>query len=292
MPRPTLSIHPKRRETAEVVRYDFDLRYANSSPREVVFYAFPRDHAPLPTDNFDGIRCAVILRAMAGGRDIRLCGPATNAALLNLDEFQLAYLLSAEFSNVLVGSCRPYDKLGLPCGSNPVTDRLLSGGSLHVIRDGAAFSRVAKVAFLSAFPAALLSLKVCWQGEDQGRNCGACEKCVRTLLNFLVAGISNPPGFDAPLDLRRIPHIRISNEPLLGEYLSIIEYAESRNIDAERLRLLRNRVGQGKTNSRTPKQLIKISLAKAGLLDTITSAQEKLKRRGIRRALGRDVEHR
>src|SRR5262249_536940 len=101
------------------------------------------------------------------------------------------HLFSAEFSHALIGSSEPYNALVLPWGSNPVTDHLLSGGCLNVIHDGAAFSRTEKIAFLSGSPAALQSLKVCWEGKNQGRNCGVCEKCVRTLLNFLAVGISD-----------------------------------------------------------------------------------------------------
>jgi hypothetical protein len=398
MVRQVLSIHPERRETRETVRYEFDLCYSNRARCKVLFYEFERDFAPPPIDNFDGILCAVVLHAMAQGRDIRLHGPATNTILLNLDEFQLAWsrwlpdlyhpvaieadsvidtpspkkprsiaafsggvdssftllrnsaqssepryavdsvllvhgfdislsnlsalrelidrtrairevagahlrvirtnskelrlqnwyhssatelaacmhLLSAEFSNALIGSSTLYDAFVPRCGSNPITDHLLSGGTLKIVHDGAAFSRTEKVAFLSGCPAAVQSLKVCWQGEHQGRNCGTCEKCVRTLLNLLAAGISNPPCFDAPLDLRRIPHIPARSDRQLAELRSILDYAERRNIDAEWLCMLRNRVGRGKKSGRTLKQLVKASFARVGLLNTIKSLREEL----------------
>ena len=94
----------------------------------------------------------------------------------------------------LMGSSNRQDALVLPWGSNPVTDHLLSGGELTIVHDGAAFSRTDKIAFLTGFPAALQSLKVCWEGKQQGRNCGVCEKCVRTQLNFLAVGMTDPSG--------------------------------------------------------------------------------------------------
>ena len=60
-------------------------------------------------------------------------------------------MFSAEFSHALVGSSEPYDALVLPWGSNPVTDRLLSGGRLAIVHDGAGFSRTDKISFLSGF---------------------------------------------------------------------------------------------------------------------------------------------
>jgi hypothetical protein len=397
MVRSTLDVWPRLLQTAEVVRYEFDLRYSSSSRTEVLFYEFPRELAPPPPESFDAVLCALILHAMAEGREIRLRGAATSQMLLNLSEFQLAWsrwlpavyrqvdidvdsvidrapvrpqrtmaafsggvdstftvlrnsphsarrpytvdtvllvhgfdvalsnsndlqeliartapiraltsvqlrivrtnskelrlqkwedsfasqlaacmhLFSAEFSNALIGSSEPYDALVLPWGSNPVTDHLLSGGELTIVHDGAAFSRTDKIAFLSGVPAALQSLKVCWEGKQQGRNCGVCEKCVRTQLNFLAVGITEAPCFDGPLDLRRIPNISIRNDALRAEFASIVQYAEARNIDEEWVRLLRERVRRGKRNW-TVKGQVRTWLATAGLLPIARRLQRML----------------
>lgn len=185
------------------------------------------------------------------------------------------HLLSSDFASGLVGSGKSYEALVLRWGSNPVTDHLLSGGALKIVHDGAGFSRTEKVAFLSTSSAALQSLKVCWQGRHQGRNCGECEKCVRTQLNLLAAGVADAPCFDSPLDLRRIPQIPIWDDWQITELGSIVSFAERRNIDAEWLHLLRNRIGRGKS-SRTLKQLMKRSLAKAGLLGAIRDVRARL----------------
>ena len=179
---------------------------------------------------------------------------ATNSKELGLQSWEHSYgaqlagclhLFSAEYSNALVGSSDPYDALLLPWGSNPVTDPLLSGGALRIVHDGAGFSRTEKVALLSRHPATLRSLMVCWEGEHKGRNCGVCEKCIRTQLNFLAVGVANPPCFGAPLKLSLIEHVSIRNDSVLAEFRSIAEYAHSHNLDADWLRLLRKRVRQG-----------------------------------------------
>jgi hypothetical protein len=182
------------------------------------------------------------------------------------------HLFSAEFSHALIGSSEPYDALVLPWGSNPVTDHLLSGGRLAIVHDGAAFSRTDKMAFLSRFPASMKALKVCWQGSQQGRNCGVCEKCLRTQLNCLAVGIANPPCFEGPLDLRRIGGIRINSDAVLAELQSIVQYAERRSIDEEWLRALRARVSRGKKNW-TLRRQVRTSLARAGLLETARMLQ-------------------
>jgi len=215
------------------------------------------------------------IRAQAG---VHLRTLRTNSKELRLQKWedsfgaQLAacmHLLSAEFSTALIGSSEPYDALVLPWGSNPVTDHLLSGGNLTIVHDGAAFSRTDKIAFLSGVPSAVQSLKVCWEGKQQGRNCGVCEKCVRTQLNFLAIGVTQPPCFDAPLDLQRIPTIRIRNEALLAEFASILQYAEGRKINAEWVRLLRKRIRRGNRNW-TLKGQLRRGLAKVGLLAAAT----------------------
>lgn len=99
----------------------------------------------------------------------------------------------------MIGSGEPYEALETPWGSHPMTDPLLSSGSFRIIHDGAGFSRSEKVKFLSDWAVGMKNLRVCWEGELKGSNCGKCEKCVRTRLNFLLAGIPNPKCFDTPL---------------------------------------------------------------------------------------------
>jgi hypothetical protein len=178
------------------------------------------------------------------------------------------HMYSAEFSLALVGSSEPYDALVLPWGSNPVTDHLLSGGRLRIVHDGAAFSRTDKIAYVSGFPAALQSLKVCWEGKRQGRNCGTCEKCVRTQLNFLAVAVVNPPCFDAPLELRRITDIRLKSDASLAELRSIVDYAERRSVDEDWVRMLRKRVRRGLRNW-TMRDKLRCVLERAGLLETV-----------------------
>lgn len=197
----------------------------------------------------------------------------TNSKELGLQDWedscgaQLAacmHLLSGNYSDALIGSSEPYNALVLPWGSNPITDHLLTG-SLRIVHDGAAFSRTEKVAFLSRFPAALHALKVCWEGEHQARNCGMCEKCIRTQLNFLAVGIANPPCFDSPLELERIQTLQVRNATSISELRTICEYAERHNINAKWLSLLKSRLAR-ETAKQPAKEFVKLALHRAGLL--------------------------
>jgi hypothetical protein len=183
------------------------------------------------------------------GLDLRVI--RTNSKELNLQRWedtfvcQLACCLhqhSHEFEFALVGSSNAYNGLVFPWGSTPVTDPLYSGDALTVVHDGAGFSRSDKVAAIAHSPLAVAGLKVCWEGHQQDENCGVCEKCVRTRLNFLAVGEANPACFDGALDLSTIEGIPIRNHAQYMDLRSIVEYAEGRQAKAEWLVLLKRRL--------------------------------------------------
>lgn len=158
----------------------------------------------------------------------------TNSRALGIQDWldshmaQLAACLhnfSHLYSHALVGSSEPYDHLIIPWGSSPLTDHLLSGGAMRLVHDGAGYSRTEKVAVVARHPVATKVLKVCWQGKERGRNCGVCEKCIRTQLNFEAVGESAPSCFDAPLDIRAITRIPLTNQVQYAELASIVRYA-------------------------------------------------------------------
>lgn len=101
-------------------------------------------------------------------------------------------LFQPEYTRGLLASSGDVATMYLPWGSNPVSDHLLSTGSIEIRNDGAGFPRPEKVAALTAWPRVLDRLRVCWQGELLDRNCGQCEKCQRTLLCLKAAGVARP----------------------------------------------------------------------------------------------------
>jgi hypothetical protein len=149
---------------------------------------------------------------------------------------------SHEFSCGLVGSSESYDSLVLPWGSNPATDHLLSGAALRIVHDGAGYSRTRKVEEIAKNPTATSVVKVCWEGRETFKNCGLCEKCMRTLLNFLAVGVVNPPCFSEPLDILRIREIPLHNDAQCAELVSIVAYVKAKGIEAEWINELEIRV--------------------------------------------------
>ena len=140
---------------------------------------------------------------------------------------------SHEFRFGLTGGGEPYDALVLPWGQNPCTDYLLSGDGFSIVHDGAAFSRTEKIAAIARDPIATRAIKVCWEAPDLSTNCGVCEKCVRTRLNFKAVGIDNPSCFDGELTPQQIRDIRFSNESQRAGFRSILAYAESHALQGD-----------------------------------------------------------
>lgn len=93
----------------------------------------------------------------------------------------------------IVGSDEGYDKLDIPWGSNYVTNPLLGGG-MRLRTEGGDRTRTERLAFVAEHSSLAANLRVCWENSASGGNCGVCEKCVSTQLNFLAAGLE-PKGF-------------------------------------------------------------------------------------------------
>lgn len=81
-----------------------------------------------------------------------------------------------------------------PWGMNPITDRYLSNDTFRFIADGYEHSRTERANFVKDWQKCLENLRVCWRNQDKSKNCGVCEKCVRTKLNFKAVGVSHLPS--------------------------------------------------------------------------------------------------
>jgi hypothetical protein len=87
----------------------------------------------------------------------------------------------------------------VPVGSHPSVDGLFSSQRVTVIHDGSRFSRLEKVRELAQWPTALAALRVCPANISDRPNCGRCEKCLRTRLELLAAGVEETTAFGLSL---------------------------------------------------------------------------------------------
>ncbi|MGW6914488.1 hypothetical protein ACWGB8_11800 [Kitasatospora sp. NPDC054939] len=140
-------------------------------------------------------------------------------------------LFSGWYRHGLIASSEPYGSLLLPWGSNPMTDWMLSGGRLRVHHDAGGVDRSDKVAGLSvAWPEGADNLRVCWQGEHKDRNCGRCEKCIRTILNFRVAGRPLPKAFGQDVTDEQIRSLRGLSEAHINPLRQILATAREKGV--------------------------------------------------------------
>jgi hypothetical protein len=137
----------------------------------------------------------------------------------------------------IVGSDEDYARLVLPWGSNPITNHLLSGAAFAIQTECSALSRTERVALAARYPQLATRLRVCWQEASSGRNCGRCEKCLRTQLNFLAAGLE-PLCFDGRPTPRQVLGIAAKNAVQIAYLEEIAESARARGIEASWLSAL------------------------------------------------------
>jgi hypothetical protein len=187
--------------------------------------------------------------------DVRLITMATNFRdLTKLWEYSHGAAIAScltlfkhHYSEGLIASSPPYNKLNimLVWGSNPLTDGLFSSDSFRIVHDGAAYGRHEKVHHLADWPEALDNMRVCWEGEKNDRNCGRCEKCIRTILSFRAAGISLPGSFEKDITDQQIMQLTDLNERKIFDYRQILQYAEKNGVQKSWMTALEKRIRNG-----------------------------------------------
>lgn len=155
-------------------------------------------------------------------------------------------------SAALVGSDEDYARLVLPWGGNPITYTMLSSRDFQVVYDGGEFTRTEKAAGILDWPAGLRNLRVCWEGPLTGRNCGHCEKCLRTKLNFMALGAPLPESLAGPPSDADIQNLRVGNRAQLVLLQEIVEMAERRKIRQSWVRALKIAIAKNRMRLAVP----------------------------------------
>lgn len=129
--------------------------------------------------------------------------------------------------------------LDVPLGTHRDIDPLWSGESVEFVHDDSEPTRCGKARNVARHPFLLERLRVCQSGLVPGRNCGRCDKCVRTLVNLRLAGVMRPSAFDQPLRLGRVRYARLGwlSLPYAKESLRV---AEQQGDDPELIAALRD----------------------------------------------------
>ncbi len=103
----------------------------------------------------------------------------------------VAHVFSSRLTSVSIAST--YDLANLDCwGSHPLLDPNYSSSNLQIRHEDSALSRLSKTKIVSEWDVALQHLRVCNDKNsyrDGNYNCGACEKCVRTMTALFTLGL-------------------------------------------------------------------------------------------------------
>lgn len=128
---------------------------------------------------------------------------------------------------------------------NYVSDHLLYPSYFHVYISGATTGRTARCAVVARDPLLLRHLRVCYQPHAHGANCGRCEKCMRTMLNFMAAGYTGPLPFPEPFSLRRFMAAPPWSKTARRMHREIVEYSDSTShaLPPKLRRAIRRRLG-------------------------------------------------
>jgi hypothetical protein len=148
-------------------------------------------------------------------------GPALAAVL---------QLFKQECDVGLIASGVPYTAQVSIWGSNSITDPLLSTAGFEIEHDGAGYNREMKITEIARWEAGRSNLRVCWKGKQKDRNCGKCEKCIRTMLAFAVNRLPIPSCFPQAPKVTDIIKIRLSNPFMMDDWLGLLRVARQNKI--------------------------------------------------------------
>ncbi len=109
----------------------------------------------------------------------------------------ISQLLASHVGHVLIAS----SDVPPPHGSTVELDRCWSSAAVSVGTAGPGVARLDKVAAIAHHPLVHRELRVCWENRSDSLNCGACEKCVRTQVQFAAAGALDQLTCFGPIDL-------------------------------------------------------------------------------------------
>lgn len=150
---------------------------------------------------------------------------ASTASLLGLD-------------TIIVPSSLEESELGMPWGSHPEADPLLSSDWTTVVYDET-MARTAKLAYIADAGIGLDQLRVCNRQTDY--NCGRCEKCLRTMSALHVLGAASAAL--PPFDPKMLRAVKLWIEPQYGFWQGIHDAARERgheDVAREVQRMLRD----------------------------------------------------
>jgi hypothetical protein len=128
-----------------------------------------------------------------------------------------------------------------PCGSHPLLDPEYGSYDLEIRHRDAGLSRMDKLKIVSQWDVAFQNFRVCLANVPEKRNCGRCEKCVRTMLELEALNLLDKTAAfeDDAVDPKWLDAFSITirgRESFYEELISPLE-AKGRTDLAEKIRM-------------------------------------------------------
>lgn len=131
----------------------------------------------------------------------------------------------------------------VPWGANPVTDKYLSNNTMRFIPDGYEHTRTQRAWFLKDWTVCIENLRVCWRNADKSKNCGKCEKCVRTKLNFLSVGQNHMSCMPNDVNMQELKDLKSLTASQCELFQEIYDYAkQNHTLNKNWLKLIKKKL--------------------------------------------------
>ncbi|WP_232629450.1 hypothetical protein [Methylobacterium sp. Leaf118] len=159
----------------------------------------------------------------------------------------VAHCMSGHLASVQISSSYPYvhDR---PWGSHWKIDYYWSTRDLRFSHFGAHLWRAEKLKLVIGEPLVRQHLTVCWEHRTTDRNCGQCEKCLRTML--LLAAEAKLGEFETFPNIESLKSTIDDLPKVKEEYLVVFESYLSAPLEPGLLEAIGNLVGRSRTDTR------------------------------------------
>ncbi|MES2657219.1 MAG: hypothetical protein V4689_01310 [Verrucomicrobiota bacterium] len=137
----------------------------------------------------------------------------------------------------------------IPYGSRVDVDVLFTSGTKRFHHVGSGILRTTKLMDICHDPLVQRHLRVCWKGRGARKNCGECEKCLRTELNVLATGeYEKFTCFDHPESIAaRLGRIETHMDRLVRMWQAAKDQSLPPDLDQAVKAMLRRSLGKLKT---------------------------------------------
>ena len=186
----------------------------------------------------------------------------------------VALALGAGLRRVHIAASTTYDKL-YPWGSHPLLDPLWSSEDLTIIHDGCELNTIDKTRYIAeARPDLVLeTLRPC-AGFRPGYNCGACLKCMRTMIDLLQFGyLEQCTTLPHAIDAARFREVLRPGGPIhVADYTRRLRALEAQGLAPAVQRVLREHLAKGMAPKWAGPAQTAGEAARPGLVDRLKHA--------------------